>query len=46
MVIVKACLTKRWSQPLAVVMFTFDFVKLSLEFATLALATGGSASSR
>jgi hypothetical protein len=46
MVIVKACLTKRWSQPLALVMFTFDFVKLFQEIATLALASRGSASSR
>ena len=39
-------LTNRWSQPLAVVKSTFDFMKQSLEFATLAIASGGSAPSR
>jgi hypothetical protein len=39
-------LTMRWSQPVAVAMRTFDFVKESLVFATLAVASGGSASSR
>jgi hypothetical protein len=39
-------LTNRWSQPLAVVMSTFDFMKQFPEFATLALARGGSAASR
>src|SRR5207249_2244248 len=40
------CLTNRWSQPLAVVMSTFDFMKQFSMFATLAAASGGSASSR
>jgi len=39
-------LTNRWSQPLAVVMRTFDFMKQFREFATLAVASGGSAWSR
>ncbi len=39
-------LTNRWSQPLAVVMSTFDFVKQFSMFATLAAASGGSAPSR
>ena len=39
-------LTNRWSQPLAVVKSTFDFVKLFSMFATLAPASGGSAPSR
>jgi hypothetical protein len=39
-------LTNRWSQPLAAVMFTFDFMKDFLKFATLAAASGGSALSR
>jgi len=39
-------LTNRWSQPLAVVMSMFDFMKQFPEFATLALASGGSARSR
>jgi hypothetical protein len=36
-------LTKRWSQPLAITMRTFDLMKQILVFATLALASGGSA---
>ena len=39
-------LTKRWSQPLAVVMTGFDFMKQLFVFATLAPASGGSAWSR
>jgi hypothetical protein len=39
-------LTNRWSQPLAVVMSTFSFMKQFPEFATLAAASGGSAPSR
>jgi hypothetical protein len=39
-------LTNRWSQPLAVVISTFDFLKQFSMFATLALASGGSAPSR
>ncbi len=39
-------LTNRWSQPLAVVMTAFDFMKHFREFATLAAASGGSAPSR
>jgi hypothetical protein len=39
-------LTNRSSQPLAVVKSTFDFMKQFLVFATLALTSGGSASSR
>ena len=39
-------LTNRWSQPLAVVMTRFDFMKEFPEFATLAPASGGSALSR
>jgi hypothetical protein len=39
-------LTNRWSQPLAIVMTTFDFMKQSSMFATLAAASGGSAPSR
>jgi hypothetical protein len=39
-------LTNRWSQPLAVVKSTFNFMKQFLIFATLAAASGGSASSR
>jgi hypothetical protein len=34
-------LTKRWSQPLAVAMRPFDFMKQLSEFATLAPASGG-----
>jgi len=34
-------LTKRWSEPLTVVMFTFDFMKQFPMFATLAPASGG-----
>jgi len=34
-------LTRRSSQPLAVAMRTFDFMKQSLVFATLAPASGG-----
>ena len=39
-------LTNRWSQPRAVVMRTFDFMKQFPMFATLAAASGGSALSR
>jgi len=39
-------LTNRSSQPLAVVMRTFDLMKQSPEFAMLAPASGGSALSR
>jgi hypothetical protein len=39
-------LTNRWSQPLAGVMTTFNFMKQFSIFATLALASGGSAPSR
>jgi len=39
-------LTNRWSQPLAAVMSTFDFMKQFPVFATLAPASGGSALSR
>jgi hypothetical protein len=39
-------LTNRWSQPLAVAMRSFDFMKQSSGFATLAAASGGSAPSR
>jgi hypothetical protein len=39
-------LTKRWSQPLAVAMRTFDSMKQFWMSATLAPASGGSASSR
>jgi hypothetical protein len=39
-------LTRRCSQPLAVVMTGFDFMKQFLMFATLAAARGGSAPSR
>jgi hypothetical protein len=39
-------LTNRSSQPLAVAMRTFNFMKLFREFATLAAASGGSALSR
>jgi len=39
-------LTNRWSQPLAVVMTRFNFMKQFPKFATLALASGGSAPSR
>jgi hypothetical protein len=39
-------LTNRWSQPLAVVKSTFDFMKPFSIFATLAAASGGSAPSR
>jgi len=38
--------SKRCSQPLAVAMTGFDFMKQFLIFATLALASGGSAPSR
>jgi hypothetical protein len=38
--------SNRWSQPLAVAMRTFDFMKQFLVFATLAAASGGSALSR
>jgi len=34
-------LTNRWSQPLAVVKSTFNFMKQFSMFATLALASGG-----
>ena len=40
------CLTNRWSQPLVVVMSTFDFVKQFRMFAALAATSGGSACSR
>jgi hypothetical protein len=40
------CLTNRWSQPLAVVMTTFNFMKQFPMLATLAAASGGSAPSR
>ena len=39
-------LTNRWSQPLAVAMTGFNFMKQFSIFATLALASGGSAPSR
>jgi hypothetical protein len=39
-------LTNRWSQPLAAVMTTFNFMKEFSMFATLAPASGGSARSR
>jgi len=39
-------LTNRWSQPLAGVKSTFDFMKPFSTFATLAVASGGSALSR
>jgi hypothetical protein len=39
-------LTNRWSQPLAVVKSTFDFMNQVPMFATLVLASGGSAPSR
>ena len=39
-------LTNCWSQPLAVVKSTFDFMKQFSMFATLAAASGGSAPSR
>jgi hypothetical protein len=39
-------LTNRWSQPLAVAINTFDFMKQFLIFAALAAASGGSALSR
>jgi len=39
-------LTNRWSQPLAALMSTFNFMKQFSMFATLALASGGSAPSR
>ncbi len=39
-------LTNRWSQPLAAVKSTFDFMKQFLKLATLAAASGGSAPSR
>jgi hypothetical protein len=39
-------LTNRWSQPLAAVKFTFDFMKQLSLFAALAAAIGGSALSR
>ena len=35
-----------WSQPLAVVKSTFDFMKQFSRFATLAATSGGSAPSR
>jgi len=40
------CLTNRWSQPLAVVMSRFNFMKQFSMLATLAAASGGSALSR
>jgi len=42
----KQSLTNRWSQPLAAVKSTFDFMKQFSKFATLAAASGGSAPSR
>jgi hypothetical protein len=39
-------LTNRWSQSLAAVKSTFDFMKQFLMFASLAPASGGSALSR
>ena len=39
-------LTNRWSQPLAVVKSTFNFMKQLSILATLAPASGGSALSR
>ncbi len=39
-------LTNRWSQPLAAVKSRFNFMKQFLVFATLAVASGGSAPSR
>ena len=39
-------LTNRWSQPLAAVKSTFDFMKQFPMFAALAAASGGSAPSR
>jgi hypothetical protein len=39
-------LTNRWSQPLAAVMRTFDFMKQFSMFAMLVAASGGSAWSR
>ncbi len=39
-------LTNRWSQPLAVVMTRFDFMKQLPMSATLGHASGGSAPSR
>jgi hypothetical protein len=39
-------LTNRWSQPLAVDMPTFDFMRQFSVFATLVAASGGSAPSR
>jgi hypothetical protein len=39
-------LTNRWSQPLAAVESTFDFMKQFSMFAALAAASGGSAPSR
>ena len=39
-------LTNRWSQPLAAVKSTFDFMKPFSVFAALAPASGGSALSR
>jgi len=38
--------SNRWSQPLAAVKPTFDFMKEFSMFATLAAASGGSALSR
>ena len=46
MIVVEARLTNHWSQPLAVVKSTFDFMKQFPMFATLVPAGGGSASSR
>jgi hypothetical protein len=42
----KTGLTNRWSQPLAVSMRTFDFMKQFWMFATFGAASGGSALSR
>jgi len=38
--------SNRWSEPLAVAMFTFDFMKQLLMLAPFAAASGGSAPSR
>jgi len=46
MIVVEARLTNHWSQPLAVVKSTFDFMKQFQMFITLAAARGGSAPSR
>jgi hypothetical protein len=40
------CLTNRWSQPLAVAMRAFNFMKQFSVFGTLVAASDGSAPSR